>query len=414
MSNPQIALIELGKRYRVAHQRAGYRTLRESLMERLAHPWQREAKEEFWALREVTFDVPSGDVLGVIGRNGAGKSTLLKILSRITAPTKGQAVLRGRVGSLLEIGAGFHPELTGCENVFLSGAILGMTRREIRQAFDEIVAFAEIERFLDTPVKRYSSGMYVRLAFAVAAHLQTDILIVDEVLAVGDVSFQRKCLGRMGDAARSGRTVLVVSHNMSAIRGLCRRALWLDAGRVRALGPADEVVTEYLSDATPLAELAQLAERIAELAPDPVWRWQAVRIMQQGRPTLEVVNHLPVEIELEYEVREAVHGLRVVIDLLDESSDLLIRSFHDERAEQLSVLAPGRYRSRVVVPADLLAPRAYRLSFRATIHNVRDIFPDALSATLHAVHSGEQNRAYPDDPIRGKFLSPLTWTTERQ
>src|SRR5579859_915879 len=216
-----ISIRRLGKSYMIEHGRPRVVTFRDVVMERLRHPLGGARPETFWALRDVELDIRLGDVVGVIGRNGAGKSTLLKLLSRITEPTEGVIDLYGRVGSLLEVGTGFHPELTGRENIFLNGAILGMRRSEIRRQFDAIVDFAEVEKFLDTPVKRYSSGMYVRLAFAVAAHLDPEILIVDEVLAVGDAQFQNKCLGKMGEVARSGRTVLFVSHNMAAIRQLC-------------------------------------------------------------------------------------------------------------------------------------------------------------------------------------------------
>ncbi len=241
-----IAVEHLGKRYRLGGREQYYRTLREGLVRALSMRGRRERGDEhIWALKDVSFEVAEGEVLGIIGRNGAGKSTLLKILSRVTRPTEGRARLYGRSGSLLEVGTGFHPELTGRENIFLSGNILGMTRAEVRAKFDEIVAFSELEQFLDTPVKRYSSGMYVRLGFAVAAHLDPEILIVDEVLAVGDAGFQRKCLGKMEDAAQSGRTVLFVSHNMTAVQGLCSRALLLEAGRIHASGPVDEIVTAY-------------------------------------------------------------------------------------------------------------------------------------------------------------------------
>jgi lipopolysaccharide transport system ATP-binding protein len=243
----------LGKRYRLARgqQRSGYRTLRESLMDLAAAPFRRRAVvDEFWALKDVTFEVQPGEVVGVIGRNGAGKSTLLKVLSRITRPTEGWVQLDGRVGTLLEVGTGFHPELTGRENVFLNGSILGMSRREVAAKFDEIVGFAEVERFLDTPVKRYSSGQYVRLAFAVAAHLEPEILIVDEVLAVGDATFQKRCLDRMSQLARSGRTVLFVSHNMDLIPRLCRTAVLLERGRVKAVGAAAAITTRYLAELT--------------------------------------------------------------------------------------------------------------------------------------------------------------------
>lgn len=222
--------------------------LRDKLAAALRNPaalLRRTPRDEFWALRDISFEVKEGEVVGLIGRNGAGKSTLLKILSRVTAPTVGEARIRGRCGSLLEVGTGFHPELTGRENVFLNGAILGMSKREITRKFDEIVAFAEIERFIDTPVKRYSSGMYVRLAFAVAAHLETEILFVDEVLAVGDISFQKKCLGKMGDIAEHGRTIVFISHQMNQIRRLCHNAIWLEHGLIRELGTTNDVAAGY-------------------------------------------------------------------------------------------------------------------------------------------------------------------------
>ncbi len=270
MSDPIIAVENLGKRYTIGHQGNGHRTLRDVLTDALSLRRFRSVRldarrttdgdktsvvpssvsghnEEFWALRDVSFDVKQGEVVGIIGRNGAGKSTLLKILSRITEPTTGRVKIRGRVASLLEVGTGFHPELTGRENVFLNGAILGMSREEIKRKFDQIVAFAEVEKFLDTPVKRYSSGMYVRLAFAVAAHLEPEILIVDEVLAVGDFEFQRRCLGKMNEVAHGGRTVLFVSHNMTAIEELCQQSILLKLGRIEFSGPTHEVVANYLT-----------------------------------------------------------------------------------------------------------------------------------------------------------------------
>jgi len=256
---PIITVENLGKRYRLGRQER-YHTLRDSLVETAMLPVRGIAslfsgnryanghEEHVWALRDVCFEVAAGDVVGLIGSNGAGKSTLLKILSRITEPTLGCAKLHGRVGSLLEVGTGFHPELTGRENIFLSGAILGMRRAEIARKFDEIVAFADIEQFIDTPVKRYSSGMYVRLAFAVAAHLEPEILLVDEVLAVGDASFQKRCLGRIGDVAREGRTVLFVSHSMASIEALCGRCLLLKDGRLKASGETNEIISQYMAE----------------------------------------------------------------------------------------------------------------------------------------------------------------------
>ena len=252
MTDTVIRVENLGKRY-VLGQASGssrYKTLRESITDAVSRPFRRSASQpradEFWALKDVSFDIQRGEVVGIIGRNGAGKSTLLKVLSRITEPTTGSIKLRGRVASLLEVGTGFHPELTGRENIFLNGAILGMHRAEIKAKFDEIVAFAEVEKFLDTPVKRYSSGMYVRLAFAVAAHLEPEILIVDEVLAVGDAEFQKKCLGKMEDVSRGGRTVIFVSHQMNAVQALCTHCLLLIKGRLHAVGKPANIINDYL------------------------------------------------------------------------------------------------------------------------------------------------------------------------
>lgn len=245
---PMIRVVGLGKKYKMRSPES-YLALRDRLNLLFTRPWrafQSTRRDTFWALRDITFEVERGEVIGIIGRNGAGKSTLLKILSRITEPTEGYAVLNGRVGSLLEVGTGFHPELTGRENIYFNGILLGMTRQEIRKKFDEIVAFAGVEKFLDTPLKHYSSGMATRLAFSVAAHLEPEILIVDEVLAVGDIEFQKKCLNKMEEVSqRAGRTVLFVSHQMNQIRRLCNRVIWLDAGQVRMIGPTLEVVAAY-------------------------------------------------------------------------------------------------------------------------------------------------------------------------
>ena len=251
---PVIRAAGLGKRYTIGNTTGGYNRLSEEISDRFARLRRRAPQgrieataRDLWALRDVSFEINQGEVVGVVGRNGAGKTTLLKVMARITEPTEGRVDIRGRVGSLLEVGTGFHPELTGRENVFLNGAILGMRRAEIRAKFDDIVAFAEVERFLDTPVKRYSSGMYVRLAFAVAAFLEPEILFIDEVLSVGDQAFQQRCIGRMGEIAHSGRTILFVSHNLASVAALCQRALLVDAGKVIEDGPVDQVLDEYIS-----------------------------------------------------------------------------------------------------------------------------------------------------------------------
>jgi lipopolysaccharide transport system ATP-binding protein len=315
MDAPIIRVERLSKRYIIGHQTAEDDGLRHAIERAVRSPlsWLRSMRgmngkraEEFWALKDVSFDVARGEVTGIIGRNGAGKSTLLKMLSRITDPTSGVIRLRGRVASLLEVGTGFHPELTGRENIFLNGAILGMSRAEIKQKFDEIVAFAEIERFLDTPVKRYSSGMYVRLAFAVAAHLEPEILIVDEVLAVGDTEFQKKCLGKMEDVAtRQGRTVLFVSHQMAAIQHLCTRCLLLNEGRIVCDGPPTHVIDTYLSQAKHLTtiELSRRKDRrgIGDAIVSAIEFFDSA-----GSPLREAVSGQTLVIRVSFEVRAPV------------------------------------------------------------------------------------------------------------
>jgi lipopolysaccharide transport system ATP-binding protein len=308
---PAIRVEDLSKLYRLGRQQSGpYRTIRETLVDAVAVPWQRlrrladrrnrqDEAVEHWALKDVSFDVMPGDVVGIIGRNGAGKSTLLKILSRITEPTAGRAALRGRISSLLEVGTGFHPELTGRENVYMNGSILGMRRREIDRAFDDIVAFAEIEQFLDTPVKRYSSGMYVRLAFAVAAHLQSEILIVDEVLAVGDVEFQKKCLGKMQEIGSRGRTVLFVSHNMAALQSLCRRGVLLRDGSVAADCPIREAVAAYLRGMEQQAA-TNLAERRDRHGAGRVRLMNMHIALGPGSPQSVLITGSPAEFEFEF------------------------------------------------------------------------------------------------------------------
>ncbi len=273
MNKPIIEIKNLSKRYNITHHRGGYVALRDIIANTIKSPLKflknkansvlgREVQEEFWALKDINFTVHEGEAIGIIGANGAGKSTLLKILSKITPPTTGEAILRGKVASLLEVGTGFHPELTGRENIFLNGAILGMSRKEMAKKFDDIVKFSGVEKFLDTPVKRYSSGMYVRLAFSVAAHMEPDILIVDEVLAVGDADFQKKCLGKMDSVTKAeGRTVLFVSHNMSAIQSLCTKAILLENGKIKAMGKTDEVIATYLKNNPLTQEGSTLRER---------------------------------------------------------------------------------------------------------------------------------------------------------
>lgn len=326
MSITMLHVENLGKQYFIG-RREKYRTFRESLTQSLSAPFRRSIQalrgqgqqaagldQALWALRGVSFEIQQGDVVGVIGRNGAGKSTLLKILSRITEPTTGRVRIRGRVGSLLEVGTGFHPELTGRENIYLNGAILGMRKNEIERKFDEIVDFAETEAFLDTPVKHYSSGMYVRLAFAVAAHLEPEILLVDEVLAVGDIAFQKKCLGKMGDVARTGRTVLFVSHNMAAIAALCNRAFLLDHGQLAAAGETAEVIDRYMEGSlrgnqTPL-------HLRTDRQGDGRLRFTGVSFLNgSGQPAENAISGQPLTALLRYQTADGRPACNVDIDL---------------------------------------------------------------------------------------------------
>ncbi|ACB76051.1 polysaccharide ABC transporter ATP-binding protein [Opitutus terrae] len=382
MSGPAIEVSGLSKRYVIEHE-SRHDNLRDTLHHIARKLWRRFrwgtgfAREEFWALRDVSFSVQPGEVVGIIGRNGAGKSTLLKILSRITEATTGRVTLRGRVASLLEVGTGFHPDLTGRENIFLNGAILGMSRAEIRRKFDEIVAFAEVEKFLDTPVKRYSSGMYVRLAFAVAAHLEPEILIVDEVLAVGDAAFQKKCLGKMRDVStREQRAVLFVSHNMAAVQSLCQRAIWLSAGRIAQTGPVSSVVSQYVQSG-----VIATAERHweAEAAPgDDRVRLRAARV-HQGGSSVEVVDiNQPSQIELTFETLRECRNLITGCNFYDATGTCLF-AHCDWRP---NVLPPGRYRKQIELPAQLFAEGKIVVLVQLVFHDpmvLSVILPDALA-----------------------------------
>ncbi len=366
MSHYSIEAVGLGKRYQIVHERNRYETMRDRLAATFTAPFRQAgrllrgqpapgAAEEFWALREASFQVRPGEVVGIIGRNGAGKSTLLKILTRITEPSEGHADIRGRVGSLLEVGTGFHPELTGRENVFLNGSILGMRRFEIARRFDEIVAFAEVEKFLDTPVKHYSSGMYMRLAFAVAAHLEPEVLLVDEVLAVGDSAFQKKCLDKMEAVGRDGRTILFVSHNMPAITRLCPRTLLLSGGRIIQDGPSQQVVGTYLSSG-----LGTTAARVwndpAQAPGDEVVRLRAVRVRAaSGEATDALDIRQPVGIELEYEVLRAGLTLHPHFTLHNDEGVFVFSSFDQDPAWRGQTRPAGRYTSTAWIPGNFLS-----------------------------------------------------------
>lgn len=348
MPEPIISVEQLGKRYTLNRRVERYTTLRDTLA-RVFRPRETAKPESFWALRDVSFDVQRGEVLGVIGRNGAGKSTLLKLLSRITEPTEGRIVLRGRIASLLEVGTGFHPELTGRENIYLNGAILGMKRAEITARFDEIVAFAEIEKFLDTPVKRYSSGMYVRLAFSVAAHLEPEILVVDEVLAVGDAVFQARCLGKMQDVARnSGRTVFFVSHNLSAIRQLTTRCLVMEGGRVVHDGSAETAIASYLTSARSGAAATDVKALPRPVSCSGEARFTALRLDNEASI---VTAGSDLTVIAEIESTSALSDVRVSLTLSAQDGVAVGSGFSASVA-----LAAGKQQLAVRVPTRDLAP----------------------------------------------------------
>jgi lipopolysaccharide transport system ATP-binding protein len=357
-------------------------------------------------LKDISFEVKSGEVVGIIGRNGAGKTTLLKILSRITEPTEGWAEIRGRVGSLLEVGTGFHPELTGRENIYLNGAILGMKKAEINRKFGEIVAFAEVEKFIDTPIKRYSSGMYVRLAFAVAAHLEPEILLVDEVLAVGDVTFQKKCLGKMGEVAGEGRTVLFVSHNMTAIGTLCSQSIWIDKGKIVLQGTPDQVVQAYLSDG--------ISERSAidfETDPGRAGQITSVSLMTaEGKPATVFEIRKPICIEIGYEVCERLPYYRIGVVVRNMTGvTVFISNSSDFSAESMSI-DPGTYLARITIPGYLLNTGMYTVTSYLGEPNVR-----RLDTRENAIHFEIIGNPYRNNEVRRGLLAyPFEWVLKKR
>ncbi len=412
--NDAIRVEDLGKRYRIGGMPSGYRTLRDALASSVRRLSRREpppSKDTIWALRHINFNVERGQVLGIIGRNGAGKSTLLKLLSRVTDPTEGKAEIYGRVGSLLEVGTGFHPELTGRENIYLNGAILGMKRAEIERKFDEIVDFAEVRKFIDTPVKRYSSGMYLRLAFGVAAHLEPEILVVDEVLAVGDAEFQRKCLGKMSDVAHEGRTVLFVSHNMSAILRLTEETIVLDKGQIVMRGPTPEAVDFYMT-----SEMARSGERRWEPGDDyqtsNPFHPLAIRVLDsQGRVADRVLSSEDFSVELEYELQEELTGLRVGMYLATSRGEQVFTSFdtdNPETYERLTERRKGHYLSKCRIPRDLLNGGVFVLGVNASSFRIRSYFTDEHALTFTVDPTGAPGSQWAE-PRRGPVRPALNW-----
>ncbi len=365
MSDIAIRVEHLSKQYRLGQQAAPYETFREALIATASAPirWlrgERQEKNTFWALDDVSFDIKHGEAVGIIGRNGAGKSTLLKILSSITAPTRGRVELFGRVGSLLEVGTGFHPELTGRENIFLNGAILGMSRAEITRKFDEIVDFAEVEQFLDTPVKFYSSGMYVRLAFAVAAHLEPEILVVDEVLAVGDIQFQKKCLGKMDDVAHQGRTVLFVSHNLGSIAQLCLQSIWLHHGKIMSIGNTQEILTKYVDSLDSSSGYPDIS-----FSEDPKKEVQLrrARLLNTNESVKDKYQcDEPIIIDLEILVRKTVPALYGYLEVCRlDGTKVMVSDSCDITPNHMDNLKTGDHTIQITIPPRTLAAGQYSI-----------------------------------------------------
>ncbi len=428
MSNFAIRVENLGKEYHIGVQQPAYRTIRETMSQAVKRPFRRagrllrgeatgaaELDEIFWALRDVSFDVDHSEVVGLIGRNGAGKSTLLKILSRITEPTEGHARIRGRIGSLLEVGTGFHQELTGRENVYLNGAILGMKRTEIEQKFDEIVAFAEVEKFIDTPVKHYSSGMKVRLAFAVAAHLEPEILLVDEVLAVGDARFQKKCLNKMQNVGQEGRTIIFVSHNMGAITRLCERAILLEDGRIVQDGLAHKVVAAYLQSGLGTTAAREWPDE-RDAPGGEVVRLRAVRVCAEDGRVSDVMDiRRPIAVEMAYDVLKPGYVLLPHFHFQNEEGIKLFVANDLDPEWRQRPRPVGHYVSRAWLPGNLLAEGTIFVHAVLMTLNppIRQFFEgDVLSFQVVDSPDGDSARGDYAGSMPGLIRPMLDWETQ--
>jgi lipopolysaccharide transport system ATP-binding protein len=420
MSDLAICVENISKEYRLGAAMGEYQTMRDKIGGFFSNPFGRfrnaqgTGGERIWALQDVSFDVQRGQAVGIVGRNGAGKSTLLKILSRVTEPTRGRAEIHGRVGSLLEVGTGFHPELTGRENIYLNGAILGMKRAEIDRKFDEIVDFSEVNTFIDTPVKRYSSGMHLRLAFAVAAHLEPEILVIDEVLAVGDADFQRKCLGKMNDVTRAGRTILFVSHNMSAILRLTEETLVIEKGRLVLRAPSAQAVDYYLSRGVSQVGLRtwEKDEIPSDAAP---FRPISLRVLNSLGVVSDTVRSTePVVVELEYQLNAPVTGLRVGIYLLSTRGEYIFTSFDtDDPAmfERFATRPAGHFTSRCIIPGNYLNEGRFVLAVNASTFRIKRYFQDEQALTFNVDGTGAPGKQWLE-PRPGSVRPALMWKIE--
>jgi lipopolysaccharide transport system ATP-binding protein len=372
----------------------------------------KKTSEDFWALNDVSFEIQNGESVGIIGRNGAGKSTLLKLLSKITRPTKGRIVVRGRIASLLEVGTGFHPELTGRENIFFNGSLLGMKRKEIESKFDDIVDFSGVEKFLDTPLKHFSSGMQLRLAFAVAAFLEPEILIIDEVLAVGDSEFQRKCLGKMEDVSKSGRTILFVSHNMQAVSNLCKKGIYLKNGTIEVFDEVHKTIDSYLKKSG-----NGLVDNLQEVKPDKDFKLLHIDVIQDGQSISgSAVNGKDLRIQIGYEILNRLPGFRIFLDVADQFGTVVFRSFHDEGQEAniASDATPGVYNASITLPANLLAPIPYDFKIQFGLHKIRMLEPtEGVTFRLSIEQTGLYNKLYHGQYTAGVICPIFNWELKK-
>lgn len=415
---PVISVKNLSKKYNITHQKGRYVALRDILSFVIQHPIKtlrhrakkilgQTTKEDFWALKDINFEIHPGEAVGIIGANGAGKSTILKILSRITPPTFGEVVIRGRLSSLLEVGTGFHPELTGRENIFLNGAILGMTRRDIAKKFDDIVKFANLEQFIDTPVKRYSTGMYVRLAFSVAAHIEPDILLVDEVLAVGDAEFQKKCIGKMEEVTgKAGRTILFVSHNMSAVEKLCPKTILLDRGQIVMAGETKKVIACYLEREN--QKSSDLNARLPITIKDVTINH--FKISQKGVFTNHINCDEPFKIDIGFKTHENLTQLRAGIYIKNSLGDILFRSCISDWQPDLEKIEKGEYEARLEFPGKLLRQGSYFINMHLSRYGILNYMREQnLEKTITVGSSAFYNQAHPTEKPEGQLLLDKKW-----
>jgi lipopolysaccharide transport system ATP-binding protein len=421
VSDIAIKVENIGKKYLIRHEKQeSYRTFQDVLVQKgkqfvtALNPFghisrEDETFEEFWALQDVNFEINKGDKVGIIGRNGAGKSTLLKVLSRITEPTTGKIHINGRIASLLEVGTGFHPELTGRENIYLNGAILGMSRAEIKSKFDEIVAFAEVEKFLDTPVKRYSSGMYVRLAFSVAAHLEPEILVVDEVLAVGDIEFQKKCLGKMQDVSEDGRTILFVSHNMGAIVKLCNKGIYLESGTMNYMGDIQKTVSRY-QDRT-RATTEEISKQIAAVPKNDAMQFLNITLEQNGMTTSSLENGSEARITIEYLLKQDLRNFHIYFRLLTAEGGIVFETLHEGQEADEYIQPEGHYKSAAVLPKDFFNEGNYTIEVYAAIHRVQLFTKEPIKIPIHYFRTGVVNKKYMEYRSPGMILPNIEWST---